>query len=76
MKGSRWVRSWLKVRCRRPWKPHYLVAAQDQAVPPEAERLFAARMDAVTVEVASGHLAMISDPYEVTRLIKDAGAGA
>src|SRR5689334_5274274 len=36
----------------------YLVAQQDQAIPPDAERLFAKRMGATTIEVASGHLAM------------------
>ncbi|NMO54869.1 alpha/beta hydrolase [Actinoplanes sp. TBRC 11911] len=54
------------------WKSlpsRYLVAAGDQAIPPDAERLFASRMGATTVEVASGHLAMVSHPDEVARLI-------
>jgi pimeloyl-ACP methyl ester carboxylesterase len=50
----------------------YLVAAQDQAIPPDAERQFAKRMGATTVEVQSGHLAMVSHPAEVTQLIKSA----
>ena len=57
------------------WKSHpcwFLVAADDQAIPPDAERQFAKRMDATTVEVASGHLAMISHPDEVARLIETA----
>jgi pimeloyl-ACP methyl ester carboxylesterase len=40
----------------------YLVADGDQAIPPDAERQFAARMGADTVEVASNHVAMVSHP--------------
>ena len=47
----------------------YLVAADDEAIPPDAERQFAARMGATTVEVAAGHIAMVSHPDEVTQLI-------
>ncbi len=53
----------------------YLVAAQDQAIPPDAERLFASRMGATTVEVPAGHLAMVSHPDEVTQLIRTAAQG-
>jgi pimeloyl-ACP methyl ester carboxylesterase len=64
------------------WKSHpswYLVAANDEAIPPDAERMFAGRMGATTVEVTSSHLAMVSHPDEVVQLIKaaaDAAAGA
>ena len=57
------------------WKSHpsfYLVAQHDEAIPPDAERMFAQRMGARTVEASSGHLAMISHPAEVAALIKDA----
>jgi pimeloyl-ACP methyl ester carboxylesterase len=47
----------------------YLVAADDQALPPEAERLFASRMGATTVEIPSSHVAMVSHPSEVAQLI-------
>jgi pimeloyl-ACP methyl ester carboxylesterase len=47
----------------------YLVATQDQAIPPDAERMFASRMGATTIEVASSHVAMVSHPDEVTQLI-------
>lgn len=47
----------------------YLVAQQDEVIPPDAERLFAGRMGATTIEVASGHLAMVSHPDETARLI-------
>jgi pimeloyl-ACP methyl ester carboxylesterase len=57
------------------WKSHptwFLVAANDEAIPPDAERQFAQRMGATTVEVESGHVAMVSHPDEVTQLITKA----
>ena len=57
------------------WKSHpswYLVATNDEAIPPDAERMFAQRMGATTVEVPSSHLAMISHPDDVVKLIKAA----
>ena len=59
------------------WKSYptsYLVAKNDEALPPEAERMFAKRMGAHTVEVASGHLAMVSHPDEVVNLIEAAAS--
>ena len=50
----------------------YLVATDDQAIPPDAERRFAARMDAATIEVPSGHLVMVSHPAEVANLVETA----
>ena len=50
----------------------YLVAADDQAIPPDAERLFASRMGATTVEVPAGHVAMVSHPGDMTALIETA----
>jgi hypothetical protein len=50
----------------------YLVAASDQALPPDAERLFASRMGATTVEIPSSHLPMVSRPGDVAQLIKAA----
>jgi hypothetical protein len=44
----------------------------DQAIPPEAERLFAKRAGATTVEVPSSHVAMVSHPAEVVKLIETA----
>jgi pimeloyl-ACP methyl ester carboxylesterase len=52
----------------------YLVATEDQAIPPDAERLFASRMGATTVEVPSSHVAMVSHPDEVAQLIETAAA--
>jgi len=57
------------------WKSQpswYLVATNDEAIPPDAERQFAARMGATTVEVSSGHVAMVSQPEAVTDLIQAA----
>jgi pimeloyl-ACP methyl ester carboxylesterase len=50
----------------------FLVATEDQAIPPDAERMFAQRMGATTVEVPSSHVAMVSHPDEVVRLIRAA----
>jgi len=47
----------------------YLVASQDKAIPPEAERAMAARANAKTVEIRSSHAAMVSHPRAVTALI-------
>ena len=57
------------------WKSQptwYLVAQNDEAIPPDAERQFAARMGATTVEVAASHVAMVSHPEEVAGLIERA----
>lgn len=53
----------------------YLVATNDEAIPPDGERQFAARMGATTVEVASSHVPMVSQPDEVVALIEAAVAG-
>jgi len=50
----------------------YLVAQDDRAIPPDAERLFAKRMGATTVEVAASHVAMVSQPDAVVKLIEAA----
>ena len=54
----------------------YLVAADDQALPPDAERLFASRMGAMTVEIPSSHVPMVSHPGDVARLIETAAEAA
>ena len=50
----------------------YLVAKNDEAIPPDAERQFAARMGATTVEVSASHVAMVSHPEEVASLVERA----
>ena len=50
----------------------FLIADGDQAIPPDAQRQFAPRMGATTVEVSTNHVAMVSHPDEVLHLIKTA----
>ena len=50
----------------------FMVASADEAIPPDAERQFAARMGATTIEVASSHVAMVSHPDEVTQFVETA----
>jgi len=50
----------------------YLVATNDEAIPPDAERQFAARMGATTVEVSASHVMMVSHPEEVASLVERA----
>jgi pimeloyl-ACP methyl ester carboxylesterase len=52
----------------------YLVAQNDEAIPPDAERQFAQRMGATTVEIPSSHVAMVTHPAEVAELIGKAAA--
>jgi pimeloyl-ACP methyl ester carboxylesterase len=57
------------------WKSQpswYMVAENDEAIPPDAERQFASRMGASTIEVPSGHVAMVSHPDAVTQLTETA----
>jgi pimeloyl-ACP methyl ester carboxylesterase len=56
-------------RSIRTW---YAVAQNDEAIPPDVERQFAKRMDATVIEVASGHLPMVSHPDEVADLVRTA----
>jgi pimeloyl-ACP methyl ester carboxylesterase len=49
-----------------------MVATNDEAIPPDAERMFAKRMGATTVEVASSHVAMISHPLAVAEFAESA----
>ena len=50
----------------------YLVAQNDEAIPPDAERQFAERMGATTVEIPSSHVAMVSHPGDVAQLVEKA----
>ena len=47
----------------------YLVAQNDEALPPDAERQFATRMGPKTTEIPSSHVPMVSHPTEVAQLI-------
>lgn len=50
----------------------YAVSTQDHTTSTELERFLADRMQAVTVELDSGHLSMVTHPREVADLILDA----
>jgi pimeloyl-ACP methyl ester carboxylesterase len=50
----------------------YMVAANDESIAPDAERMFAKRMRAETVEVPSSHVPMVSHPEAVVELIEAA----
>lgn len=50
----------------------YLVSQEDQAISPDLERFYAKRMGAHTSEIKASHVAFISHPQEVTRLIEEA----
>jgi pimeloyl-ACP methyl ester carboxylesterase len=50
----------------------FAVAQHDEVIPPDAERQFAQRMGATTVEVDSSHVVMVSHPDAVTALIQSA----
>ena len=55
----------------------FLVADGDQTIPPDAERQFAARMGADTVEISSNHIAMVSHPDDaLERIVTAANAVA
>ena len=54
----------------------YLVATNDQAIPPDAERFYVRRMGATTVEIRSSHVAMVSHPEAVANLIVKAAKTA
>lgn len=61
------------------WKSRpswFVVATADEAIPPDAERQFAARMGATTVEAEAGHLVMVTHPGTVVDLIEQAAEAA
>ncbi len=54
----------------------YMVSEHDNAIPPEAERFMAKRMDAVTESIDGSHAAFIAHPDVAAGLILQAVAGA
>jgi len=54
----------------------YVVAGNDQMIPPDLERQFAKAMKATTITVPSSHVPMLSHPAEVARLIVEAAQSA
>jgi pimeloyl-ACP methyl ester carboxylesterase len=50
----------------------YLVAAHDNAIPPQAQRFMAERMGATTEEIAGSHTAFVAQPVRTTEFILSA----
>ena len=51
---------------------YYAVSTEDRTINPDLERFMAKRMGAKTIEVKASHLALISHPDDITRLILEA----
>ncbi len=51
---------------------YYAVSTEDRTINPDLERFMARRMGARTIEVKASHLALISHPDEIARLILQA----
>ena len=51
---------------------YYAVSTEDRTINPDLERFMAKRMGAKTIEVKGSHLALISQPDEITKLILEA----
>ncbi|GAB4378382.1 MAG: alpha/beta hydrolase [Elainellaceae cyanobacterium] len=68
------------VKAGKPaWKDKpswYVLATNDQAVPPALQRDLAQRMHANTISVESSHFPMISHPQDVLNVIKEAIASS
>jgi pimeloyl-ACP methyl ester carboxylesterase len=52
----------------------YIVATQDRTVHPELERFVAKRMGAITTELKTSHVPMLSQPHAVLDVIRSASA--
>ena len=50
----------------------YIVSSQDQALNPDLERFYAKRIGAKTTEIKASHVAFLSHPREVARVIEEA----
>jgi len=50
----------------------FQVSEADHIIPPDAERMFAKRMNATTISLNSSHVSPLSHPNEVAQLILDA----
>jgi pimeloyl-ACP methyl ester carboxylesterase len=53
----------------------FVVSSQDHAINPELERFYAKRMGATTSEIASSHVAFLSHPQDVVKVIEAAAEG-
>jgi len=50
----------------------YIITTDDRTTAPELQRFVAKRMNATTLELASGHLSFVTHPQPVTQFILDA----
>ena len=53
----------------------YIVASNDNMIAPEQEKSMAKQINATTTVLPSSHVAMLSHPKEVAKVIEDAAAG-
>jgi pimeloyl-ACP methyl ester carboxylesterase len=54
----------------------YEVSEADHIIPPDAERMFAKRMNATTISLNSSHASLVSHPNEIAELILNATKGS
>ena len=52
------------------------VSEGDHIIPPDAQRMFAQRMNATTISLDSSHASLVSHPDEIAQLILDAAKGS
>jgi pimeloyl-ACP methyl ester carboxylesterase len=52
------------------------VSEGDHIIPPDAQRMFAQRMNATTISLNSSHASLVSHPDEIAKLILDAARGS
>jgi pimeloyl-ACP methyl ester carboxylesterase len=52
------------------------VSEGDRIIPPDAQRMFAQRMNATTISLNSSHASLVSHPDEIAQLILDAARGS
>jgi pimeloyl-ACP methyl ester carboxylesterase len=53
----------------------YQVSEGDHIIPPDAERMFAKRMNATTISLNSSHASLVTHPAEIAQLILNATRG-
>src|SRR5262249_2986104 len=53
----------------------FVVSSQDHAINPELERFYAKRMNAKTSQVEASHVAFLSHPQEIAKVIEGAAEG-
>jgi pimeloyl-ACP methyl ester carboxylesterase len=54
----------------------FAVSEGDRIIPPDAERMFAQRMNATTISLNSSHASLVSHPDEIAQLILNATKGS